>query len=94
MELVNRKIQMRNEFGLHMRLASDISSIAHKFDAIVSFFKNDRSAELSSIFELLALRAESGDLLELSASGKDADEAMDAICDFLDEYSDTHLMSA
>jgi phosphocarrier protein NPr len=94
MEIVNRQIQMRNQLGLHIRLASDISSIAHGFDADVTFLKNDRSAELSSIFGLLALGVVDGDVLELSARGKDADEAMDAICDFIDTYSDPHPMVA
>ena len=94
MEIANRKIKMRNEFGLHVSLASDISSIAHGFDADVTFLKNDCSAALSSIFDLLALGAMDGDLLELSATGKDADRSMDAICDFLDAYNDPRLMSA
>ena len=92
MEIVNRKIQMRNQFGLHLRLASDISRIANMYDADITILKDDYSADVRSIFDLLILGAMTDDLLVVSAVGKDAGKALNTICDFLESYSDLEAM--
>ncbi|MCK4565482.1 MAG: HPr family phosphocarrier protein [Verrucomicrobia bacterium] len=92
MKRVSRKINIQNQLGLHMRLAAGVSRIAQAFDAEISLLKADDSADASSILELLVLGAVHGDPLELFAIGHDAEAALDAICEFLNSYTDIVML--
>ena len=89
--MFTRKILMQNRLGLHLRPASEISRIAFTYDAKITLFKSHDRADVRSIFDILILEVRSGDLLELSAIGHDAENALEEICGFLESYRDIEI---
>jgi len=84
---INRKIVMQSPLGLHLDLASEISKLSSAYEARVSLGKANHAADAHSIFALITLGVSPGDKLEISAVGRDAEKALEAICRLLDSYS-------
>ena len=89
MKRVSRKINFHNQRGLHMRPAALVVRIAHSFESTIFILKAEDRADARSIFDLLILGIMQGDPVEIPAAGRDAEEALDAISDFLSTYEDT-----
>jgi len=68
-----------------------MSRIAHSYDAEITLQKGSEKANALSIFDLLILGAKKNDMLELSAVGCDAENALNAICAFLTSYVDIEI---
>ncbi len=88
MKQVNRTIQFKNRRGLHMRPAAEVAKIAGAHEAQIVVSVDGNRADARSIFELLILGVQHGDLLEVSAVGCDAEQALIALGGFLDAYCD------
>lgn len=84
---------MRNQLGLHLRPASEISRIALSYEAKITLLKSSDSADIHSIFDILILGVMYGDTLELSAVGRDAEDALNEISEFLESYKDIEIQS-
>jgi len=66
--------------GMHARPASLISEAASKFTGTEILLRNNnRSANAKSMAEILSMGATEGDRVTVSASGKEADTAVDAL---------------
>ena len=91
MKRINREMIMKNQRGLHMRLAAEISRIVHQFDSEIKIIKSDAVASARSIFDLLILGVMHGDSVKLTATGHDAKEALDAVHAFLTTYRDIEV---
>jgi len=91
MRQINQKMVMKNRLGLHMRLAAEVSRIAHQFDSEIKIIKSNEVASTRSIFDLLILGVKRGDVLKLSAVGHDAREALNAVHGFLSTYRDVEV---
>ena len=74
-------LQVRNEIGLHARPAARLVEIARGFDAEVRVAKgpDGRSVSATSLTNVVALGARFGDTLLLSAAGRQAREAIEAL---------------
>jgi phosphocarrier protein HPr len=68
-----------NQRGLHARAAARFVKTAHQFDAEIWVRKNGTVVSGRSIMGLMMLAAASGTALDISASGPDADNAVDAL---------------
>lgn len=68
-----------NRLGLHARAATALVRLAERFDARVEVYKDGQGARATSVIELLLLCATAGSTLEVSANGKQAGEAVQAI---------------
>ena len=88
LKLIRRKIAMRNPSGLHLKPASELSRISLACNVKVTMSTGSGRADVSSIFELLILGVMAGDIMELSAHGQGAADALDAICAFLETYNE------
>jgi phosphocarrier protein HPr len=75
----NRTVTVANLQGLHLRPCSAIVDVVRRHRADVTVQKGGQSADATSIIDLLSLAAPSGTELVLSATGADADEALDAL---------------
>lgn len=91
MKTLTRKIHMRNQLGLHLRPASEISRMALAYEAKITLLKSSDSADIHSIFDILILGVMCGDPLELSAVGHDAEDALNEIGGFLESYRDIEI---
>jgi phosphotransferase system HPr (HPr) family protein len=74
-----RQIRVSRPAGLHARPSLAIATAVRQFDAKVTIHSGGRTADASSILELLALGAAQGDALQLRAKGPEAEEALEAL---------------
>jgi phosphocarrier protein HPr len=72
-----------NERGLHARAAAKFVKCAESFDANVIVTKDDNQVSGSSIMGLMMLAASKGTSISLEASGPDADQAVQSLCDLI-----------
>ncbi len=78
-EPVVATVEVCNKLGLHIRPSRHLSALAKSYDAEVTVRNNDRVALADSQLDLLMLLASKGAKLEISATGPQAAEAVDAI---------------
>ncbi len=74
-----RRLVIVNRKGLHARASAKLAKLALTLPAPVSIAYDGETADARSIMDLLCLGAGMGDQIVLSASGRDADAALDAI---------------
>ena len=74
-----RTVEICNQRGLHARAAARFVKTAAQFDAEISVRKNGTSVSGRSIMGLMMLAAASGSLVEISATGRDAANAVDTL---------------
>ncbi len=76
--------------GLHARPTAQIVTLARSFDAKVAISNTTRDigpVPASSVLALFKLAARAGDKLKVSASGKEARQAVAAICQLISELT-------
>ena len=77
---IKRTLAITNKRGLHARAAAKFVRAAGQFDAVVRVrFKGQEVSGLS-IMGLMMLAAGPGVTITISATGKDAQAAVDALC--------------
>ena len=72
-------VRLPDDVDLHARPAAQFVRTAMGFGATVQVFANDRWADAKSLLAVLALGARRGTELRLSAEGRDAEVALDAL---------------
>jgi phosphotransferase system HPr (HPr) family protein len=80
---LHRAVRIANPHGLHARPAAEIVEGLMDFDADVTIVAGERHANGASITQLIALGATTGDEVTVSASGEDAQAAIDAVASVL-----------
>lgn len=80
---VERQVQIVNRAGMHARPAAEFVKTAGRFSAEVTVEKDGLEVNGKSIMGVLMLAAEQGSWLRLTASGADADAALDALADLV-----------
>lgn len=80
---VRKTVRIANPHGLHARPAAEIVEGLMDFDADVTVIAGERHANGASITQLIALGATTGDEVTVSASGADAQGAIDTVASVL-----------
>lgn len=83
--IIERKLIVNNDHGLHARPASDLVKLAKNFKSETFLFKaNDKNkkANCKSVLSILLLGAIKGTELILQGNGSDANEAINEISNF------------
>lgn len=75
----SRLVEVVNLGGLHARPAAELVKLAEEFSSRVTLATEEGSADARSILDVLALAVERGSALKVSATGRDAEQAVDAI---------------
>lgn len=75
-EYISRKVIVASENGLHARPAGRLAQEAQAFSADISLVLEDQEADAKSILDILTLAAGPGNVLEVRASGDDAEAAL------------------
>ena len=78
------EIEIRNPEGLHMRPAMQFVDLANSFESDISVSHQDLSADAKSIMQMTMLAATCGTRLKVTAVGPDADRAIEALRDLVD----------
>jgi phosphocarrier protein len=76
---LSRELRLVNKKGLHARASARFVQTVQQFDAEVKVKRGEDTAGGDSIMSLLMLAAPLGSLITVSASGNDAEAALDAI---------------
>ncbi len=80
---VQREVEIVNRAGMHARPAAEFVKIAGRFAADIRVEKDGLEVNGKSIMGVLMLAAERGSRLRLSARGRDAEAAVDALSDLV-----------
>ena len=78
-ETATATVTIQNKLGLHIRPSRYLSSLAKSWDAVVTVRNQERTASADSQLDLLMLLASEGTTLEISATGPQAEEAVDSL---------------
>jgi phosphotransferase system HPr (HPr) family protein len=81
---ISRVVVIQNKQGLHARPADQFARLASQFDAKVDVIREDRRITANSVMDLLTLGAFQGTQLTLVAEGNDAQQAIDALVNLVE----------
>ena len=81
--IVKKKIKIINPQGLHARPASIFVKIANRYESEVTVRKGSEAVNGKSIMGLMTLAANQGSILEIEASGVDAEKVVAELEQFL-----------
>ncbi|QRV01601.1 PTS-dependent dihydroxyacetone kinase phosphotransferase subunit DhaM [Arcanobacterium phocisimile] len=82
-EGVVRTVMIANPMGLHARPAAQVADLAGKFAADVTIAFDGGTADAASLLDIAALGVRGQDEVELSATGSDAEQAVEAIAELI-----------
>ena len=87
---VTRRIEVVNEKGLHARASAKLVELVEGFESTAEVSRDGMSASGDSIMGLLMLAASRGTSVEVSTTGADEADLMDAIeALFADRFGET-----
>lgn len=88
MPKLERQVAICNKLGLHARAATKLAVLASSFDAEVTLALGDKQASAASVLGLLMLESGIGKTINVTSEGKDAEAALDAICNLIKDKFD------
>jgi len=80
-----KQVHIKNADGLHMRPAMQFVDVASKFKCDVTVSNSENSVDGKSIMQMSMLAATCGTSLTIRAEGPDAEEAIEALRDLVEE---------
>ncbi len=81
--MIEKKVIIKHEDGLHMRPAMFTTELASKFKSNISVTKGDIVADAKSIMEVTMLGATAGEEVIIKAEGEDEQEAIEALAELI-----------
>ena len=82
---LQRILKIANQRGLHARAAAKLAQVASEFEAEIKVSRAGQTVSARSIMGLMMLGAAIGYDVELEVSGNDAEYAMQAIIQLIEE---------
>ena len=87
-EQLTREMKLLNKYGMHVRPAGLFAKVASRFDAEIQVEKDGNVVSGKSIMALMTLEAVCGTVLKVSASGAEAQAALDELAALVDRKFD------
>jgi len=84
-DVAEKKVQIKNELGLHARAATKLVQLASKYPCEITIAKDGHDVNGKSIMGVLMLVASKGSVITLKAKGDRADEAIAALEKLIDD---------
>lgn len=81
---LSKSLEIKNRLGLHARAAAQLVQTASQFDANVTVSRDEQTVDGKSIIGLMMLAAGQGTVIEVTASGPQAEAALTAIEELVD----------
>jgi len=78
-------VEIKNADGLHMRPAMQFVDVANQFESDITVSNEENSVDGKSIMQMSMLAATYGTKLKIKAEGTDAQQAIDALRDLVEE---------
>ena len=82
---ITRVVVIKNKQGLHARPAEKMVRTAQTFEAKVELIRDDRRVDARNMIDLLTLGAAQGTQIVLEAEGRDAQAAVDALAELVEQ---------
>ena len=79
------QVEIKNADGLHMRPAMQFVDVANQFDSDVTVSNSENSVDGKSIMQMSMLAATHGTRLNIKAEGADAEQAVRALRELIEE---------
>ncbi|PID62742.1 MAG: phosphocarrier protein HPr [Gammaproteobacteria bacterium] len=83
-----RQLEIINKLGLHARAASRLVKLAGRFESSVDIEKDGQRVNAKSIMGVMMLAAGCGSTITLHTEGSDADAALTAVAELIDNRFD------
>lgn len=80
----SKPVTIVNQLGLHARAASKLAQLCQQFNARIELVQEDKSADASSVLALLMLASSKGKTLQVCTEGTDAQQALDAVVNLIE----------
>jgi phosphocarrier protein HPr len=80
-----RSMQIVNKLGIHARPAAEIVKTAARFRSDITIVRDDLEVNGKSIMGVMMLAAECGSTIDVKADGPDAEAALDALQQVIDD---------
>ena len=80
------KITIFHRLGLHLRAGAELTRVASRFKSHIQVSNGHQQVNAKSLLGLLTLGAIYGTVLEFSAEGEDASQAIQGIRDLMDSW--------
>jgi phosphocarrier protein HPr len=77
--MIERDLTIINKLGLHARAASKLVTVANGYNAEIHVNRDSQRVNAKSIMGVMMLAASQGTSIRLEAEGKDAEAALDAL---------------
>jgi len=77
--MASRRVHIQNRLGLHARASARLVSTASRYGSEITLAKDEVEVNAKSIMGIMMLAAGKGSDLILGAEGHDAEDALDAI---------------
>ena len=77
--MTSKTFIIEDPLGLHARPACDLVKEAMNWECDISITYKDKQINAKSIFEILSCAIQGGHTIEITASGKDEQAALDSI---------------
>ncbi|MGB9813681.1 MAG: HPr family phosphocarrier protein [Thermovenabulum sp.] len=77
-------VEVKNKTGLHARPAAMFVQTASKFKSEIFIEKEGKKVNAKSIMGVMSLAVSQGTIIEISASGEDEKEAVEALAALID----------
>ncbi len=84
----SRNVVIANTQGMHLRPAGALAKLASQFKSHVELICNLDRVDASSPMMLMSLGAAQGTKLTIEAIGEDAAEAVDALAELVDSFTE------
>jgi len=85
MNNMEREFEIKNLLGLHARAAAQLVHLANRYASNIKLSKEDMEVNGKSIMGVLMLAVPKGARIRILADGADADAALSAIGDLIDQ---------
>ncbi|SIO41273.1 HPr family phosphocarrier protein [Salinivibrio sp. ES.052] len=79
MAALSAQVRVRNRLGLHARAAIKLVELVQEYDAEVALHTDGKSANADSVMAMLMLESAQGETMTVSASGPQAEPALEAV---------------
>ncbi len=79
------EVEIKNAEGLHMRPAMQFVDVANRFDSDIAVSNDQTNVDGKSIMQMSMLAATCGTRLRIKAEGPDAQEAINALRELVEE---------
>ncbi len=85
---LSRTVEIANQRGLHARASAKFVKLAAGFEAEVTVTKDGATVDARSIMGLMMLAAGLGSMIDISARGPQAAEALEALTQLVEDRFD------